>query len=568
MSGGYSTVQNKETLTAAKTPHGASQGKSAMRMLQPPLLWLALLLAVLEVQKYGWRSHHAWANLLLCALLVWQSYPVRSRSLINPTFPISLTFALAIWVSGSTAALAALASGLLLYLIAPAPAAMRLRYQGIRLGLAALLMPPLLAVLHPLTSALSALIAAAVFGAASFALEMLNPPVQGAYRFARMVRLWLPALCFGLPAVVLLTPLENRIGIATLLPLALLLLLAARLAAQSAEVRSLHRQLLAAEAMGRASVTQAEKANPTALLQHFLTLAAELVPAERSLIWMLNNESGELSPSVALPEAGPFEQKIARFGEGLIGHAAARIKPRLIPDAAADPYRAQREAASGAWLLYPIVVHGMVMGVAQWTRKETQPFTPEDIARLDALAPQASIALENISIRAQLLRMAETDGLTGLWNQRTMHHRLKEEVKRSIRYHRPMALLMLDVDSFKSFNDSYGHPAGDQMLCTIGHVLQASVRNVDHVGRFGGEEFLVILPETTKDAACQLGERIRKAVEERGYVITGQQKIHRTVSIGVAACPEDALNAPELLQWADKALYSAKRSGKNCVNWA
>jgi diguanylate cyclase (GGDEF)-like protein len=127
---------------------------------------------------------------------------------------------------------------------------------------------------------------------------------------------------------------------------------------------------------------------------------------------------------------------------------------------------------------------------------------------------------------------------------------------------------MLDVDDFKWFNDTYGHPLGDRLLRSLATVLAASVRMVDSVGRCGGEEFLIILPETTKDDACRLAERIRVAVDSQASVEVAGQAVNRTVSVGVAAYPEDALNGADLVGRADEALYCAKRAGKNRVVWA
>ncbi len=206
--------------------------------------------------------------------------------------------------------------------------------------------------------------------------------------------------------------------------------------------------------------------------------------------------------------------------------------------------------------------------MAQWIRPARSPFTRDDVARLASLVPQAAVALENVRIREKMHSLAATDGLTGLWNHRKTHELLAREMRRASRYHRALSVLMLDVDGFKTFNDTYGHPQGDQLLRCIASILQANVRSVDHVGRYGGEEFMVILPETYKDNACRLAERIRSAVEEQAFVVVAGQVIRRTISVGVASYPEDALNPSELVQRADEALYRAKRAGKNCVLWA
>ena len=376
------------------------------------------------------------------------------------------------------------------------------------------------------------------------------------------------ALAFGLLCVVFLTPLAAAWGLAIAPPAAVLFLLAAQTVRLSLDVRDLRGQIETAEALGRASVLEPEETDSARLLERLLTLAQNLISAERALVWTMNQETGILTPAAGLPDVGLWRDEQAIYGEGLIGHAAARIRPRLIPDAAKDTHRVRREIAFGAWLLYPVMVHERLLGVAQWIRPVGRPFTSEDIERLDALIPQAAIALENVRIRQAMNHLAATDGLTNLWNHRKMHELLRIEMKRSTRYHRAVSVLMLDVDSFKTFNDTYGHPQGDQLLRNIAAILRAGVRNVDFVGRYGGEEFLVILPETTKDDACRMAERIRSAVEARAMLEIDGKTVRRTVSVGVASYPEDALNPADLVQKADDALYRAKRSGKNCVIWA
>ena len=396
------------------------------------------------------------------------------------------------------------------------------------------------------------------------ALRLEKNTPTGRAHLARLVAV----MAIGLLSVVLLAPLGAIYGAGIGLPLLLTLLLSARVARQQEEMRSLGKQLRASEAMGRASIHDPDVADGSVLLQRFLALSRELVPADRSLVWILDQKSGGLTPDIALPDKGPFARRTARFGEGIIGHAAARMSPRLIEDAARDPRRLPDENVSGAWLLYPIVVRAQLLGVAHWTRAQSRPFTSEDIACLDSLVPQAAIALENVYIRAQMRDLAATDGLTQLWNHQRMYDLLREEIRRATRYKRALSVLMMDVDGFKTFNDSYGHPQGDRLLKTVAGILQAGVRNVDHVGRYGGEEFMIILPETFKDAACHLAERIRAQVEEHAWVMIDEHPIRRTVSIGVAAYPEDALNADELVQRADEAMYRAKRAGKNRVLWA
>ncbi len=183
----------------------------------------------------------------------------------------------------------------------------------------------------------------------------------------------------------------------------------------------------------------------------------------------------------------------------------------------------------------------------------------------------------------EMSQRAVTDGLTGLYNHTYFHQRLDDELSRSDRYHRPLSLLMLDLDGFKSYNDTFGHPRGDLILAEVARVIIASVRKVDVPCRYGGEEFAVIMPETDSHAALAAAERVRLGIE--GALLAapaeaepvrsgfwgssaggkGYRPRHITVSVGVASYPDHAPNRVELVEAADRALYLSKRRGKNIV---
>ncbi len=518
------------------------------------------------------------AGLTLLARLIPVAW-TRERPL---TFTGPIVFAIALWMGAGIAAWAALLAYFLFARFGQRGGDSRgfVRFQGAQLALSAFASAGARQMVGaPVGAAGTQLLSAAALGALAFALThglLTALAHQGRWRSQRRLpknraRLLGSGFVYllGMLPIVLLVPLGATVGLMAALPLLLLLLLSAQTARLALDVHSLRGQLETAEAMGRASIAEsANEVDPKILLQRFLTLAQALVASERAIVWTMDQDTGELTPAAALPDMGVFAGQRATFGEGLIGQAAARIRPRLVADAARDPRRGRREVASGAWLLYPIIVHARLLGVAQWIRPVNRPFTQEDVERLASLVPQAAVALENVRIREAMHSLAATDGLTGLWNHRRMYDLLGEEMRRSTRYHRVLSVLMLDVDSFKTFNDTYGHPQGDQLLRSIASILRHNVRTVDHVGRYGGEEFMVILPETSKDDACRLAERIRGAVEEQAFLIVDGRTIRRTVSVGVASYPEDGLNPTELVQRADEALYRAKRSGKNCVIWA
>jgi diguanylate cyclase (GGDEF)-like protein len=162
------------------------------------------------------------------------------------------------------------------------------------------------------------------------------------------------------------------------------------------------------------------------------------------------------------------------------------------------------------------------------------------------------------------LRQAATcDPLTGLWNRRELMQKLDHEMARAGRYGHPLAMIMLDIDHFKQVNDTHGHQAGDQVLKELAGLIQATVRDSDLVARYGGEEILVLCPETDGGVAGQLAERIRRQVEG-ATIVTPSARIQVTVSLGVAACP-GLPTGTDLIQAADAAMYRAKQSGRNRV---
>ncbi|HOM80422.1 MAG TPA: diguanylate cyclase [Armatimonadota bacterium] len=199
----------------------------------------------------------------------------------------------------------------------------------------------------------------------------------------------------------------------------------------------------------------------------------------------------------------------------------------------------------------------------------TKPFHREELLARVNVALRLKALQDALRERNRLLaELATHDELTRLHNRRYLEQRLSEEVPRAKRYRLPLSCLMLDLDHFKRINDTYGHPAGDAVLRQVADILRTSVRSVDVVGRYGGEEFLIILPQTGAEGARVLAERIRQRVEQELFDIGGQT-IHCTTSIGVAAASDgDVPDAGHLIAEADRALYHAKVTGRNRVSSA
>jgi diguanylate cyclase (GGDEF)-like protein len=190
----------------------------------------------------------------------------------------------------------------------------------------------------------------------------------------------------------------------------------------------------------------------------------------------------------------------------------------------------------------------------------------EDQLVLGAVASELIVAVENSGLFKLAQRLAITDELTGLYNYRHLQTRLDQEVGRAVRYGHAVSLLMIDIDHFKSINDSYGHRAGDVALAEVGEVLCRSVRDVDLVARYGGEEFAVVLPETDGPGAFVVADKIRGAVSKHSFADdSGVRCCQLTVSVGLATLPTHASDKESLLRESDDALYNAKSGGKNRV---
>jgi diguanylate cyclase (GGDEF)-like protein len=212
----------------------------------------------------------------------------------------------------------------------------------------------------------------------------------------------------------------------------------------------------------------------------------------------------------------------------------------------------------------PLAASERTLGVLLLFSPTPGAFSERQTAYFTAVAKQLAIALQNAQLFIKTRELGYRDPLTGLFNRRYFEEALEREVRRAIRYNLPLSLLIADIDHFKIYNDNQGHHQGDNVLREVTARLTENTRQVDIVARFGGEEFVVILPMTTKTHARLVAEKLRRSVEETK--IPGEEILpggRLTISLGLAAYPEDASHPTGLIQAADAALYVAKRKGRN-----
>lgn len=212
----------------------------------------------------------------------------------------------------------------------------------------------------------------------------------------------------------------------------------------------------------------------------------------------------------------------------------------------------------------PLIADDQKLGAVLLGFRHTHQFTPEEIALAEQAAGQTALAINRLLLIERIGQMAITDDLTGLLNFRGLRQFGQREVERALRFNRPLAGLMLDLDWFKAVNDQYGHPVGNITLREVARAIRQNVRDIDIVGRYGGEEFFILLPESNLLEAHQVAERLRQTIA--GLTIhTGEDEIHITVSLGVAIVTRTLQTLDQLIHRADQALYRAKQTGRNRV---
>jgi len=217
-------------------------------------------------------------------------------------------------------------------------------------------------------------------------------------------------------------------------------------------------------------------------------------------------------------------------------------------------------------LLVPIVIRGEVVGtIGCDALDQPRHFSEGEIDLAETIANLTAVRIEQARLFTQTQQLAITDALTGLYNRRGLFELGHREVERALRFQRPLAAVMIDIDHFKRVNDRYGHAAGDEVLRVLADRMRSNVREIDIVGRYGGEEFVILLPENSLKVALQVAERVRQGIVDSPIPFEGRW-IKITVSLGVAAASQETRDLAALIEKADRALYGAKRSGRDRVS--
>jgi diguanylate cyclase (GGDEF)-like protein len=334
--------------------------------------------------------------------------------------------------------------------------------------------------------------------------------------------------------------------------------------------RSCARHTSNMKAMEFASSNLSGFTEPEALYESIIEISSRCIDSEKASLMMPDEDSGEL----LIKATRGMNKWIAKnirvgIGRGIAGKVFREGIPIVTSCDEEDlPSKRRPNYRTGSFLSMPLKIGEETIGVLNFADKRTgEAFSEADTEFLSHFASYAAMAIrasQYYQMSEQLRTLSITDSLTGLFNRRYFDSRLFEELQRATRYDTVFTLAIFDIDDFKRFNDTEGHAAGDDVLKTLANIARESLRSIDILARFGGEEFSIIMPQTDKDEAFLVAERVRMNIRE--FMPAGWKKFpfdKLTVSIGIATFPADGKDAKALIRCADKALYRAKVTGKD-----
>ncbi len=308
------------------------------------------------------------------------------------------------------------------------------------------------------------------------------------------------------------------------------------------------------------------------VLQLITEKVGEVLSAENWSLLLVDEEKQELYFGIVVGSCSDkIKKKRLKLGEGIAGWVAVNRQPILIPDVYKDPrFFPGMDKVSGfkteSIICAPLISKGKVLGVIELINKKIgDEFTESDLESLTHLADYIAIAIDNAKNFEKIQELTIKDDLTCLYNTRFFHEMLEREIKRAIRKKRDLSLIFMDLDHFKDVNDTYGHIYGSLLLKQVAEIIRDSVRNIDIPIRYGGDEFVIILPETSKQDAKIVAKRILESLRNTVFLKEEGINIKLTASLGFASYPEDAKDKEGLIKAADNAMYKVKNMSRNNV---
>ncbi len=306
------------------------------------------------------------------------------------------------------------------------------------------------------------------------------------------------------------------------------------------------------------------------VLDHIVRNAVALTRAESSTLRIFNVKTGKLHIKASHgASTGYLNQTPLKLGEGILGKVVLDGEAFITNDVSEERHCLYKELAKkegiNSIISVPLKTVATTIGCLTVYRTTKDKFTDSELLILNILASQSTEAIEKTKLLEDLKKQATYDLLTEIYNRNYIMKRLEEETKRATRHKLIYSIIFLDIDNFKNFNDEHGHLYGDKLLVDMVALINSNLRKNDIIGRYGGEEFIILAPETDKKGGLTLVKKILESVNDYSFTGKGGNVENVSFSAGVAAYPADGKTAEELISKSDEAMYTAKKNGKNRV---
>jgi diguanylate cyclase (GGDEF)-like protein len=311
--------------------------------------------------------------------------------------------------------------------------------------------------------------------------------------------------------------------------------------------------------------------NLNSVLQTIMEKVAEYFRPDTWSLLMVDDAKCELYFAIAVGDAAEMLKTVRlKVGEGIAGWVAKHGEPIIVPDVYADPRFSRRVDEMTRWetrsiICLPLKAKHRVLGVMQLINVGPEAFADDELFFLQALCDYAAIAIDNARSVERIQELTVTDDCTGLFNARHLYKVLEAEVYRSARFGYEFSVIFLDLDHFKAVNDTHGHLIGSKLLREIGNAIKAHLRLIDYAFRYGGDEFVILLPQTSKDQAMVACKRLLDVLRNTRFLQEEDLNLIVRASFGLASYPADAKTSHEIIRQADEMMYLVKNTTRDNI---
>ncbi len=311
--------------------------------------------------------------------------------------------------------------------------------------------------------------------------------------------------------------------------------------------------------------------NLDSILQTIMEKVAEYFRPDNWSLLMVDESSDELYFAIAVGDAADALKSVRlKIGEGIAGWVAQNGEPVVVPDVYTDPRFAKRIDEVTKWrtrsiICIPLRSKHRVLGVMQLINADMSTFSDNELFFLQAICDYAAIAIDNARAVEKIQELTITDDVTGLYNARHLYKTLEAEVYRSARFGYEFTVVFIDLDHFKQVNDTWGHLVGSKLLAEIGYAIKSHLRLIDFAFRYGGDEFVILLPQTGKEQAVNVARRLLTTFRNSAFLKDEDLNLNVRASLGMATYPVDARSAHEIIRIADEHMYMVKNSTRDNI---